>query len=116
MINREIIDVNLINYKSGLNYFSNNADLYEKYIFKFLDDTHFNDAKKAFENNDNEQLLEFVHALKGITGTLAMTKLFEACCGVVNAIRAKEISKIPELFHTLEEVYSTTYNYVKSLS
>ena len=49
MIYKEYINNDIINYESGLNHFSKKEALYEKYLFKFLDDNHFNEAETALE-------------------------------------------------------------------
>lgn len=43
-----------------------------------------------------EDVLEAVHALKGVAGTLGMTELFQAASVVVASIRKNEISHLQE--------------------
>ena len=59
---KEFLAQSGINLTDGLAYFSENERLYEKYLFRFLEDRR-EDARRA------------AHSLKGITATLGFTSL-----------------------------------------
>ena len=67
--------------KSGINltdvlvYFSENERLYEKYLFRFLEEPTFPELFKAIEEDRREDARRAAHSLKGITATLGFTSL-----------------------------------------
>lgn len=94
-----------IDYENGKNRFAGNEALYEKYLLKFKDDPHFEGAKAAFAAEDYEKLLKETHALKGVAGTLGIIPVYQASAGIVSAIRAEEVERVPQLYQTLVSSY-----------
>ncbi len=115
MIYKEYINNDIINYESGLNHFSKKEALYEKYLFKFLDDNHFNEAETALEKNDIEEFFKIIHAFKGICGTLSLTKLFHSSSMITLSIKSNKLDTIPYLFNSLKNDYSETYSHIEFL-
>lgn len=76
-----------IDYDAALARFVGKHAIYEKYLLKFLDDTHAAEAMRAYEQKDYAQVQEQTHALKGVAGTLGLTALFEICSGIVQDLR-----------------------------
>ena len=68
-----------VDYENAVKRFAGNEALYERFL------------KKRYED-----VLEAVHALKGVAGTLGMTELFQAASEVVASIRKNEISHLQE--------------------
>ena len=64
-----------INLTDGLIYFSENERLYEKYLFRFLEEPTFPELLKAIEEDRREDARRAAHSLKGITATLGFTSL-----------------------------------------
>ena len=64
-----------INLTDGLVYFSENERLYEKYLFRFLEEPTFPELFKAIEEDRREDARRAAHSLKGITATLGFTSL-----------------------------------------
>ncbi len=60
---KEFLAKSGINLTDGLIYFSENERLYEKYLFRFIEEDRREDARRA------------AHSLKGITATLGFTSL-----------------------------------------
>ena len=69
-----------VDYENAVKRFAGNEALYEKFL-----------KKERYED-----VLEAVHALKGVAGTLGMTELFQAASVVVASIRKNEISHLQE--------------------
>lgn len=76
-----------IDYDTALARFVGKRAIYEKYLLKFLEDTHTQDAMKAYEQQNFEELLEQTHALKGVAGTLGMTDLYDVAAEIVQDLR-----------------------------
>lgn len=62
-----------IDYDAALARFMGKQAIYEKYLRKLPEDAHMDAAWTAFEQQDDAELLEQVHAIKGLTGTLGIT-------------------------------------------
>ena len=63
---------------------------------KLTEDDHLAIGEQAMKEERYEDVLEAVHALKGVAGTLGMTELFRAASEVVASIRKNEISHLQE--------------------
>lgn len=75
---------------TGLTRCAGNAGLYEKLIGMILDDSNFTALEEALRANDLEQAFQKAHGLKGTTGNLALTPLFDAICQIVEPLRVKD--------------------------
>lgn len=72
---KEFLAKSGINLTDGLVYFSENERLYEKYLFRFLEEPTFLELFKAIEEDRREDARRAAHSLKGITATLGFTSL-----------------------------------------
>ena len=72
---KEFLAKSGINLTDGLVYFSENERLYEKYLFRFLEEPTFPELFKAIEEDRREDARRAAHSLKGITVTLGFTSL-----------------------------------------
>ena len=63
---------------------------------KLTEDDHLAIGQQAMKEERNEDVLEAVHALKGVAGTLGMTELFQAASVAAASIRKNEISHLQE--------------------
>ena len=72
---KEFLAKSGINLTDGLVYFSENERLYEKYLFRFLEEPTFTELFKAIEEDRREDARRAAHSLKGITATLGFTSL-----------------------------------------
>lgn len=72
----------------GLQRFINNSALYEKMLHTFPSMVHSSRVSVDFDANDYDEVIEKTHALKGVTGNLSLTPLFEAYTKIVDLLRA----------------------------
>ena len=89
-----------IDYDAALARFMGKQAIYEKYLRKLPEDAHM-DA--AFEQQDDAELLEQVHAIKGMTGTLGITGLFEQSTAIVALLRAGTREGLQEKMTSLKQ-------------
>lgn len=85
-----------IDYDAALARFVGKRTIYEKYLLKFLEDAHAQDAMKAYEKQNFEELLEQTHALKGVAGTLGMTDLYDVAAEIVHDLRCDKREELGE--------------------
>ena len=89
-----------IDYDAALARFMGKQAIYEKYLRKLPEDAHM-DA--ALEQQDEAELLEQVHAIKGLTGTLGITGLFEQSAAIVALLRAGTREGLQEKMTSLKQ-------------
>ena len=90
-MNKEKLKAYGVDYENAVKRFAGNEALYERFLKKLTEDNHLAIGEERYED-----VLEAVHALKGVAGTLGMTELFQAASVVVASIRKNEISHLQE--------------------
>ena len=75
MVDEKRLEAAGIDYKIAMERFGDNEEIFEKFLYRFADNTHFTDGKKAYEQKDYDGVLKAIHALKGFSGTLAMEEV-----------------------------------------
>ena len=76
-----------LDYQAGLARFLGNSALYSKFLSSFAYEPDSEKLKQAMEKKDREGVFQSAHALKGITGNLSLTLLYEKICCVVEDTR-----------------------------
>lgn len=66
-----------IDVEGALERFMGSDALLERFLKKFLDDANYSKLLNALENGDQEAAMAASHTLKGMSGNLSMTVLFE---------------------------------------
>ena len=97
-MNREKLIAAGIDYDDGLKRMSGNEALYEKFLIKFLQDDNIHILGKSGQV-DTDTVFRAVHTLKGVSATLGIKELAEACDVICKKIRAGETD------YELNEVY-----------
>ena len=85
-----------VDYENAVKRFAGNEAFYERFLKKLTEDDHLAIGEQAMKEERYEDVLEAVHALKGVAGTLGMTELFQAASEVVASIRKNQISHLQE--------------------
>ena len=73
--------------QDGLKRFAGNAALYEKMLRKFPAAVEKLPVMSCFESGDIDSALANAHTLKGMTGNLSLTPLYEAYTDIVAMLR-----------------------------
>ena len=92
-----------IDYDAALARFMGKQAIYEKYLRKLPEDADMDAAWAALEQQDEAELLEQVHAIKGLTGTLEITGLFEQSAAIVALLRAGTREELQEKMTSLKQ-------------
>lgn len=72
----------------AMNRFMGRADLYKKFLGKFLDDRSYTELLKCLEDHKIEDAFMHAHTLKGVAGNLGIDSLLKELIPVVEALRA----------------------------
>ncbi len=94
-----------INVDSALERFMGNDNLLIKFLKKFAADENYEKLVKAVEQKDREAALAASHTLKGISGNLAMDRLFELCKTQVDLYRADKPDEADALISEITAEY-----------
>lgn len=82
-----------VDVQDGLRRFVNNAALFEKMLKKFPAAAEQLPVETRFESGDLDAALADAHTLKGMTGNLSLTPLYEAYTEIVALLRANDPEK-----------------------
>ena len=96
--------------------FAGNEALYEKHIFKFIDDKIYENLAKAVSEGNREDAFREAHTLKGISGNLGLNPLFNPLSILVGALREEnaQAADIGKLFSAVEAGYNLVIATLKS--
>ena len=86
------------NVDEGLERFMGNAALYERMLHKLPDMIRKTDVGAAFAGGELKEAEEQAHALKGATGNLSVTPLFEGYTKVVDLLRAGQAEQAKAVY------------------
>lgn len=95
-----------------------NDDFIKRMLSKFISNNSFSVIQEGLNNKDPKTIFEGAHSLKGVSGNLALTSLFNKTCVVVEAFRdyqnIKEIQSTKEI-EELESLYIFTKEKIEEL-
>lgn len=112
-MNIENLKANGIDYEEGLDRFSGNAKLYEKYLKRLLDLTLYQDMKQAIYDEDMETAFECAHKLKAFIGNLSIPLFFEEIKDLTEKLRGREKGDYQAEFDRLDKMYETILQAVR---
>ena len=91
---------------AALNRFAGDSGMYERFLMKFLKDQSFYNAGCAVKSEDWDDMFRQVHTLKGVTGNLGLSRMYDICTEIVASLRAKNYKEAAELYKNLETAYN----------
>lgn len=104
-----------INHAEAMERFGGNEALYLRLASKFLNDPHFAGLEGALEQGDLEAAQREAHSLKGVAGNLSFDTLFQAACGMNDALRAGDEATARALMPKAREAYERVCETLRSL-
>ncbi|MBQ8965933.1 histidine kinase [Ruminococcus sp.] len=94
-----------VDYDEGMEKFMGEEELYDGLLVDFLTENTFDGAALCLEKGDEEGFLKAVHAMKSVTGTLSMNRLYRLCFDTVEHLRNGEPEAAKESFISAYEEY-----------
>lgn len=76
--------------------FMEDEDLLMMCLEQFVQDDEVAQLEEKMEQKDYEEAFEVAHALKGVSGNLGLTPLFQAVCVLVESLRHKKLDNVEE--------------------
>lgn len=86
-----------VNTQEALKRFSGNSALYVRMLGKLTATVKDLEVMEFIEKGDHETAISNAHTLKGVTGNLSLTPLFNGYTEVVNELRGGEYDKAKEV-------------------
>ena len=74
---------------TGLKLCMNSEDFYLRMVSMIISESSFGQLEKAVNENDLEEAFKAAHALKGVSGNLSLTPLYDKVCEITELLRAK---------------------------
>lgn len=112
-MNYEILRSGGIDVDDALNRFSGSNELLEKYLHRFIEEKSYTDLVNAMERHDYTAAENAVHSLKGVTGSLGMTSLFQSSCALLASFRDKNEAVFSPLFEEINVKYAEISTVIK---
>ena len=96
-----------VDYDKGLKSCMGDLSFYQSILSAFLQDECFAKARKAYSNKAYHELFDCMHELKGVSGNIALTDLYQITVSLVELLRNDigEESEIGRLFQAADEAY-----------
>lgn len=105
-MNTEILNNSGFNCDRAIQRCAGNADLYEKILRRFASEgSNYSRVQEALLSADYQTVHDLVHEIKGVSGNLEFTALFDICCKVLAEIKNERYSNVAPLLLTYEEEY-----------
>ena len=93
------------------------ADLVKRFIRKFLDDGSFSELRIAMAGDNRGKAFRAAHTLKGVSGSLSLTRLHSSASQLAELLRA-ESETIPAgaelLFEEVKKDYELTASVIRA--
>lgn len=102
-----------VDLKTTMERFMDNEDLFEKFIFKFIDDPNYKEMMDAYHNNRVEDAFNAAHTLKGVSGNLGINGVYKVSIPLVEILRKNTFDGSEELFIQLEAAYNQIITVLK---
>ena len=93
------------NVEEGLGRCMNNESFYLMLVNKFISSTDLSNLETALKDNDLETAFREAHSLKGVSGNLSLTPLFNAINEMVEPLRNKVEMDYSSLFNKLKDLF-----------
>ena len=88
---------------AGLGRCMNNENLYLRLVGLVINQPEFDSLKQSVDAGDLERGFEAAHALKGVTGNLALTPLYEPVQEITELLRAETDMDYTALMNQIRE-------------
>ena len=98
----------------ALRRFSNNEALFEKCLLRMNQDTSIAALNAAIDAKDFDAMEKAAHALKGISGNLGLSPLYETVSEVVALLRAGENNEAITLSKDVKQMYDDVLAIINS--
>ena len=93
-----------------------NERMVTRFVLKFPSDPSMQQLREAIAAGDNERAFRAAHTLKGVTGNLSFTDLYQAASHLTEQLRPLSEPADQALLDALEREYQRTTDAISRLS
>ncbi len=104
-----------VDLSGALERFMDNEKMYDKYLQHFTTTPNFADLQKALNAEEWRDALAISHNLKGFTGSLGFTHLYELLCSQVSLLRHDDNASAAALMNEIEAEYRRLLDIAKAV-
>lgn len=105
-----------VNTEEAVARMAGNVSLYERMLVKFLDMMKNSSVQPDFDRNDYADIIESAHAIKGASGNLSLTPVYEAYSEVVRLLRANQPEEANKVLKKVMPVQTEIMNCIEKYS
>lgn len=102
-----------VNVDEGINRLMGNASLYEKMLGTFVNMLEKSTVDPDFDSENYDDVIETTHAIKGASGNLSITPVYEAYTKIVDLLRNKQPEEAREVLVKVLPVQEEIVNCIK---
>lgn len=95
---------------------NHNVSLYERMLIKFLDMLKSSADRLNFENNSIPDIIEAAHAIKGTSGNLSVTPIYEAYSEIVRLLREDQPEQVNAILTNIIPLQTEIMNCIEKYS
>lgn len=104
-----------VDVEQGLNRVGYSKEFYESLLKKFCEDDYYEQLKSALKQEECQEAFRYAHTLKGISGNLSMTRLYNAIAPLVEELRKGNLANAQALFPEVEAAYEVLMDVLKNM-
>lgn len=93
-----------------------NVSLYERMLVKFADMMKNSLVQPDFDGNDYAEITEAAHAIKGTSGNLSITPIYEAYSEIVKLLRDNQVEEARKVLESIMPVQTAIVNCIEKYS
>lgn len=94
-----------VNVNEGISRLNGDRETYERLLMRFLEDGSYADMCRAIEAQDVKSAFLYAHSLKGVSGNLSLTRIYESILPLVEELRAGKLENAAELLSPVAAAY-----------
>ena len=106
---KKFYEVTESNYQAAVSIMMSDM-LIERMIHKFMESNSYQPILEAYAAGNIKEVFALAHSFKGVTGNLALTKLFNIATELTEATRNKETADISKEIDILKAEYKAIEN------
>lgn len=101
MDKKELIDAG-INLECIDQCFGGKEEVYYRFLYKFFEDKDYIRFRELMEQQRYEEVFNSAHAIKGVSGNLGMTRIYEYLVIIVEKLRNSNIDDLDIIYDKIE--------------
>lgn len=95
--------------------FGGNENLFLKFLRRFPNDPTLGTVEAAMQSGDRAVIKTTCHTLKGVSGNLGLTPLYNACTAMMTELRASDDSDVTALYEVVKAEHAKAVEMVKKI-